>query len=129
MHRCKCSSGISWRKASLLGEQTLCSFCKEQERVSAMQPPGEREQAPGCCSELEFCAGPAARDYSWPEKHSLGPALPSSQPAWGAAALSANKSVSNCREIVLPNSQSKLLLRKSGILGGNHITRGESQFC
>lgn len=41
------------------------------------------EQAPGCYSELEFCPGPAARDYSWPEKRSLGPALPSSQPAWG----------------------------------------------
>lgn len=61
-------------------------------------------------------------------KASPAPALPSSQPAVGAAALSANMSVSNCREIVLPNSQSKLVLRKSGILGGNHITRGESQF-
>lgn len=90
-------------------------------------PPWDREQDPRVLFRTGTVCWANSEGLFLARKASPGLALPSSQPVLEAAALSANMSLSNCREILLPNSQSKLVLRKSGILGGDHTTGGESQ--
>lgn len=70
--------------------------------------------------EPEVCAGPAQGQW---EKHSPRQATPVLSWLLGLQPSTPTLSLSNCKEIILLHSQSKLFLGKSRIWEGNHIIR------
>lgn len=79
------------------------------------QPPGD-----SWVLESELRAGPAPGQGN---KHSPRPATSVPSQLLGLQPSTPTLSVSDCKEIILLHSQSKLFLGKSRILGGNHIIR------
>lgn len=96
-------AGFTGEEAPLLSEEILFP-CSEK------QPPWDGKQGPQDAGLQE------GSERSFPKT-----SHPSSQPFLGLQHSLLTLSVSNCREIILLYSQSKLFLGKSKILGGNHI--------